>query len=48
MAKLLRKTLGLVEEQTSEVYIEATVATNSAGLSVNSFKENASEEEQNG
>jgi hypothetical protein len=38
----LRKSLGMVEEQTSEVYIEAAVATNSAGLSVNSFKEKAS------
>ena len=44
----LRKTLGLVEEQTSEVYIEATVATNSAGLSVNSFKENASKRSKTG
>jgi len=37
----LRKSLGMVEEQTSEVYIEATVATKSAGLHVNSFKEKA-------
>lgn len=38
----LRKSLGMVEEQTSEVYIEAAVATKSAGLRVNSFKEKAS------
>ena len=44
----LRKTLGLVEEQTSEVYIEAAVATNSAGLSVNSFKEKASKRSKTG
>ncbi|CAL6322899.1 unnamed protein product [Bathycoccus prasinos] len=39
------KSLGMVEEQTSEVYIEAAVATKSAGLHVNSFKEKASKDE---
>ena len=43
--KFLRKSLGMVEEQTSEVYIEAAVATKSAGLHVNSFKEKASKDE---
>ena len=39
--KFLEKSIEMIEEQHSEVYIEANVATEAAGLMLNSFQKNA-------